>query len=65
MAKKRVGSQIVNLTPNHYKSKIALISLCVSGVPHIVEKRSTKATTFLYASSPSKVCKKSYGPAKL
>jgi hypothetical protein len=32
MAKRRAGSQIANLTPNHQKSRIALISLRASGV---------------------------------
>jgi hypothetical protein len=37
-------------------SRITLISLCVGGVPHIVEKISTKATTLLRTSSPLEVC---------
>jgi hypothetical protein len=32
MAKKKAGSQIANLTPDHQKFQIALTSLCASGV---------------------------------
>jgi hypothetical protein len=62
MAKKRVGSQIGNLTPDHSKSIIALIYLRVGGVPHTVGKFSTKATTLLEISPQSKVYTRSYGP---
>jgi hypothetical protein len=47
MAKRKVESQIVNLIPDHYKSGIALTSLHVGGVPHIVGKLSMRATTLL------------------
>ncbi len=44
-SKKGLRVKIVNLTPDHKKSIITLISLCVGGVPHIVEKLSTRAKT--------------------
>jgi hypothetical protein len=40
MAKKRVGSQIGSLTPNHEKSGIDPISLRVGGVKHTFKKSS-------------------------
>jgi len=63
MAKKKVESQIVNLTPDHYKSGITLTSLCVGGVPHIFGKLSMRATTLLYTSPESEVFTQSYGLA--
>jgi hypothetical protein len=50
MAKRNVGSQIDNLTPDHKKSRIDLISLCAGGVKHIVEKLLTRAITLLQTS---------------
>jgi len=47
MAKRRVESQIDSLTPNHQKSRIALIYLRTSGMQHIIGKLLTRATTFL------------------
>jgi hypothetical protein len=50
MAKRRAGNQIGNLTPltfDHYKSRIALISLRVGDVPHTIGKLSTRAKTLL------------------
>jgi hypothetical protein len=47
------------------KSHDSLIPLCVGGVPHIVGKLLTKATTLLETSSQSKVCTQSYGSPKL
>jgi hypothetical protein len=47
MAKRRVGSQIINLAPDHKKSGIDLIYLISEGVQHIVEKLLTSATTLL------------------
>ncbi len=64
MAKRKVESQIVNLTPDHYKSRIAPISFHAGGMSHTVEKLSTKATPFLQTSSQSEVCKQSYEPPK-
>jgi hypothetical protein len=57
MAKRKVKNQIVNLIPDHYKSRIAPISFHAGGVSHTVEKLSTKATPFLQTSSQSKVYK--------
>jgi len=45
MTKRRVGSQIGSLIPDHKKLGIAPISLLVGGVQHAVGKRSTKVTT--------------------
>jgi hypothetical protein len=47
MAKRKAGSQIANLTPDHKKSGIDLIYLAAGGMPHIVGKLLTKATTLL------------------
>jgi len=47
MAKRKAGSQIANLIPDHKKSGIDPIYLAVGGVPHIVEKLSMRATTLL------------------
>jgi hypothetical protein len=47
MAKRRAGNQITNLTLDHYKSGIALISLSAGGEPHIVGKILTKPITLL------------------
>ncbi len=41
------------------------ISLCTSGLRHIVGKLPTRAITLFQTSSPSKVCTQSYGPPKL
>jgi hypothetical protein len=46
-AKKKVESQIANLTPDHEMLGIDLTSVCASGVQHTVGKLSTRATTFL------------------
>jgi hypothetical protein len=45
MAEKKVVSQSVNLTPNHYKLGLAMSYVHVKGVPYIVGKLSTRATT--------------------
>jgi hypothetical protein len=47
MAKRKVESQITNLTPDHKKSEIALMLLHESGMQHIIEKLSMKATILL------------------
>jgi hypothetical protein len=47
MAKRRSGSRIASLTPDHKKSGIDPIYLAAGGVSHIVEKLSTRATTLL------------------
>jgi len=65
IAKRRAWSQIVNLTPNHKKSKIDLIYLAAWGMRHTIGKLSMKATTLLETASPSKVYLQSYGVPKL
>jgi hypothetical protein len=47
MAKRRVESQIANLTPDQKKSGIDPIYLAVDDVEHTVGKLSTRATTLL------------------
>jgi hypothetical protein len=41
-----------------------MISLCAIGVPHTVEKLSTKVKILLKTSPQSKVCTQNYGPPK-
>ncbi len=65
MAKRKVGSPIGNLTPNHKKSGIDPTFVRADGVQHTVGKLSTRATTLLSTSSRSKVWTRSYDPAKL
>ncbi len=64
MAKRKVGSQIANLTLDQKKSGINLIYLAAEGVQHIVEKLSTIATTLLQTASQSEVFLQSYGALK-
>jgi hypothetical protein len=45
MVERKVETQSVNLIFDHYKSKIPLNYMCGGGMPHIVEKLSTKAKT--------------------
>jgi hypothetical protein len=47
MAKRRVGSQTANLTPDQKKLGIDPISLVAEGVPHTVGKLSIRAITLL------------------
>jgi hypothetical protein len=47
MVQKKAKSQSANLVPDHQKSRIALIYLCGSGMPYIIEKLSTKDTNLL------------------
>jgi len=47
MAKRRAGSQIANLTPDHKKSGIDPIYLAAGSMRHTVEKLSMRATTLL------------------
>jgi hypothetical protein len=47
MAKRKAGSQIANLILDHKKSGIDPIYFIIGGVPHIVGKLLTRATTFL------------------
>jgi hypothetical protein len=65
MAKTKVESQTGSLIPNHRKSGIDPIPLCVGSVQHIVGKLSTRATTLVQTSSWSEVYTRSYNPAKL
>jgi hypothetical protein len=51
MAKRKAGSQIGNLTPDHGKLGIDPIYLGSGGVQNVVGKLSTRATTFLQTSS--------------
>jgi hypothetical protein len=64
MAKRRVGSQTANLTPDQKKSGINPIYLFADGVRHTVEKLSTRDTTLLQTASRSEVCLQSYGAPK-
>ncbi len=64
MAKRRVGNQIVSLTPDQKKSRIDPIYLAAEGVRHTVEKLSMKATTLLQTTSRFEVCSQSYGVPK-
>jgi hypothetical protein len=64
MAKRRAGSKIVSLTPDHKKSGIDPIYLATGSVPHIVEKLSTRATTLLQTTPRSEVYSQSYGAPK-
>jgi hypothetical protein len=65
MAKRKVGSQIGSLTPDHGKSGIDPIPLRSSGVRHVLGKISMRATTLVQTSSRSEVCTRSHSPAKL
>jgi hypothetical protein len=47
MAKRRVGSQIANLTPDQKKSEIDLNYLAAENMRHIVGKILMQATTLL------------------
>jgi hypothetical protein len=64
MSKRKAGSQIDSLTPDHKKSGINLISLRAGGVWNTIGKLSTRATTFFWTLSQSEVCTKNYGAPK-
>jgi hypothetical protein len=64
MAKRRVGSQTVNLTPDQEKSKIDPIYLAADNVRHIVGKLLMSATILLQNVPRSEVCSQSYGAPK-
>jgi hypothetical protein len=64
MAKRKVGSQIANLTPDQKKSGIDLIYLAIEGVQHTIEKLSTRAITLLQTASRFEVWSQSYGAPK-
>jgi hypothetical protein len=53
MGKKRAGSQIGNLTPDHKKSGIDLFSMSNDSVRHGVGKLSRRATTLIQTSLQS------------
>jgi len=65
MAKRRVGSQIVNLTPDQKKLRIDPIYLAVDDVRHTIEKLSMRATTLPLTAPRSEVYSQSYGDPKL
>jgi len=65
MAKRRVGSQTTNLTPDQKKLGIDLIYLATDDVQHTVENLATRATTLLEIALQSKVLLQSYGAPKL
>ncbi len=65
MAKRRAGSQIASLTPDHKKLGINPIYLGTKSVRHTVGKLPTRATTLLQIASPLEVCSQSYGAPKL
>jgi hypothetical protein len=65
MAKRRVGSQIVNLTVDQKKLGIDPIYLSADKVRHIVEKLLTRATTLLEIAFRFEVCSQSYATPKL
>jgi hypothetical protein len=60
MVKRRAGSQIDNLTPDHKKSGIDPIPACVDGVRHTVRKLLKRATSLFQTSSQSEVWAGSY-----
>jgi hypothetical protein len=63
MGKRRAGTQIGSLTPDHKKSRIDPIPTCVGGVRHGVGKLSMRATSLVQSSSWSEVGARSYdGP---
>jgi len=64
MAKKRVESQIDNLTLDQKKSGIDPIYLAVDNVRHTVEKLSTRATNLLHTALRFEVYSQSYGAPK-
>jgi len=64
MAKRRVGSQTTNLTPNQKKSRIDPIYLAVDNVRHTVGKLLMNVTSLLQNVPQSEVCSQSYGTPK-
>jgi hypothetical protein len=60
MVERRARSQIDNLTPDHKKSGINPIPVCVDGVRHTVGKILRRATSLLQNLSQSKVWAGSY-----
>jgi len=64
MAKRRVGSQIGSLIPDHKKSGINLIFVRADGVQHTIGKLSTRVTTLLENSSQLEVFTQNYRAPK-
>jgi len=64
MEKRKAGSQIGNLTPNHQKSGIDPTPMCVGEMKHTFGKLSKRATSLLQTSSQSEVWAKSYDRSK-
>jgi hypothetical protein len=60
MGKRRAGSQIRSLTPDHKKLGIDPILLCADGVRHTIGKLLRRATSLLETSSQSEVWARSY-----
>jgi len=60
MVKRRAGSQIGSLTPDHKKSGINPILVCEDGVRHTVGKLLRRTTRLLQTSSQSEVWTGSY-----
>jgi hypothetical protein len=64
MMKRKVGSWTVSLIPDHQKSRIDPIPVCVNGAQHTVGKLLTRAITLLQTSLRSKVYTWSYALSK-
>jgi hypothetical protein len=64
MAKRRVGSQTANLTPDQKKSRIDPIYLAADNMRHIVRKISTRATILLHTAPRFEVSLQSYEAPK-
>jgi hypothetical protein len=64
MVKRRVGSQIANLTPNQKKLGIDPIYLAAENVSHTLGKLLTRAITLLQTALRSKVYSQSYRAPK-
>jgi hypothetical protein len=60
MGKRRVGSRIGSLTPDHKKSGIDPIPMCADGVQHTIGKLLRRAKILLQTSSQSEVWAGSY-----
>jgi len=60
MVERRAGNQTSNLTPNHQKSGIDLISVHAGEVRHTIGKLSRRATTLVQTSSQSKFGARNY-----
>jgi hypothetical protein len=65
MVKRKDGSQIDSLTPDHKKLGINPMSFLAGGMQHVVGKLLTKATISLQTSSRSELCTRRYIATKL